>query len=165
MWSLSHSYLQAKIERVQRRATRWILRSRIGEMSYKERLIRLDLLPLVYDRELKDITFFYKCLYGQIDLNVHGFVSFVTHGRTRLSNSFNLKTPICKTSAFQASYFNRIVKLWNFICKSVPDSSFSSIDVFNNFLKQTLTSLLCTTFDVECPCTWSLVRSCACHRS
>ena len=89
-------------------------------MSYKERLFRVDLLLLVYDRELKDLTFFYKCLYVQIDLNVHGFVCFVTHGRTRLSNSFNLKTPICKTSAFQASYFNRIVKLWNFICKSVP---------------------------------------------
>lgn len=128
-WSPSHSYLQGKIERVQRRATRWILRSRIGEMSYKERRIRLDLLPLVYDRELKDMTFFYKCLYGQIDLNVHGFVSFVTHGRTRLNNSVNSKTPICKTSAFQASYFNRIVKLWNFTCKSVPQSSFSRSDI------------------------------------
>ena len=130
VWSPSHCYLQGKIVRVQRRATRWILQSRIGEMSCKERLIRLDLLPLVYDRELKDITFFYKCLYGQIDLNVHGFVSFVTHGRTRLSNSFNLKTPICKTSAFQASYFNRIVTLCNFTCKSVPESSFSSIFFF-----------------------------------
>ena len=56
MWSPSHSYLQGKIERVQRRATRWILWSRIGEMSYKERLIRLDLLPQVYDRELKAIN-------------------------------------------------------------------------------------------------------------
>ena len=55
----------------------YCMRSRIGEMSYKERLIRLNLLPLVYDRELNDITFFYKCLYGQIDLNVRDFVSFV----------------------------------------------------------------------------------------
>ena len=165
VWSPSHTYLKCKIERVHRRATRWILRSRNGEMSYKERLIRLELLPLVYDRELNDITFFYKCLYGQTDLNVHDFVSLITHGRTRLSNSFHLKTPICRTSAFQASYFNRIVKLWNFICKSMPKSSLSSIDVFKNFLKQTLISLLRTTFDVERPCTWSLVRSCACHRS
>ena len=47
LWSPSHSHLQGKIERVQRRATRWILRSRIGEMSYKERIIRLDMLLLV----------------------------------------------------------------------------------------------------------------------
>ena len=89
--SPSHRYLQGKIDGMQRRATKLILPCRIGEMSYKERLTRLDLLPLVYDRELKDITFFYKCLYGQIALNAHGFVSFVTHGHTRLSNSFNLK--------------------------------------------------------------------------
>ena len=41
-------------------------------------------------RELNYIIFFCKCLYRQIDLNVHDFVSFVTHGRTRLSNSLNL---------------------------------------------------------------------------
>ena len=46
----------AKIEHVQRRATRWILRTRIGEMSYKDILIKLNLLPLAYDRELKDLV-------------------------------------------------------------------------------------------------------------
>ena len=53
-------------------------------------------------------------------------------------------------------------KLWNL---SVPKSSLSSIHVVKTFLKQTLMSLLRTTFDVESPCTWSLARSCACHRS
>ena len=67
VWSPSHSYLQGKIEHVQRRATRWILQTRVGEMSYQERLIKLDLLPLVYDRELNDLTFFCKCLYGLTD--------------------------------------------------------------------------------------------------
>jgi len=70
---------------------------------------------LTFDCELKDLVFFYKCLNGLIDLNVSDFVSFVSHGRTRLSNSYNLKTPVCKTSTFQASYFNRISKLWNYI--------------------------------------------------
>ena len=84
--SPSQHYLKAKIERVQRRATRWILRTRVGEFSYRERLERLNLLPsLVLDRELKDLVFFYKCLNGYTDLNIHNFVSFVTHGRTRQS--------------------------------------------------------------------------------
>ena len=47
LWSPSQSHLQGKMKRVQRRATRRILRSRIGEMSYKERLIILDMLLLV----------------------------------------------------------------------------------------------------------------------
>ena len=101
VWSPSHSYLQSRIAHVQRRTTQLILRSRIGEMSYKEILIRLDMLPLVYDRELHDITFFYKCLYGHTDLNVHNFFYFVTHGCTRQSNSFNLKVPICKLPYFR----------------------------------------------------------------
>ena len=77
-------------------------------MSHKERLIRLHMLPIVYDRELNDILFFSKCLYGQTDLNVHNFVSFVTHGRTKKSNSLNLNIRFCKTSTFQASYFSSL---------------------------------------------------------
>ena len=47
-----------------RRATRWILQTRIGEMSNRNRLIALDLLSLTYDRELKDSLFFYKSLFN-----------------------------------------------------------------------------------------------------
>ena len=157
VWSPSQHYLKAKIERVQRRATRWILRTRVGELSYRERLERLNL------RELKDLVFFHNCLHGYTDLNIHNFVSFVTHGRTRQSNSFNLKYPLCITSTFQASYFNRIVRLWNTICNSAPKTIFSSLNTFQNYVKETLFDSL-KTFDVEWPCTWSSVRLCACHR-
>ena len=78
-------------------------------MSHRDRLLASKLLPLTFDRE--DLVFFYKCLNGFTDLNVSDFVCSVSHGRTRLSNSYNLKTPVCKTSTFQASYFNRIAKL------------------------------------------------------
>ena len=111
---------------VQPCAARWILQTLVGEVSYKDRLIKLDLLPLSYDRGLKDLSFFYKCLYNHIDLNVHCFVDFISHGRSRLSNSLNLKTPICRTSTFQASYFNRIIKLWNFTCSVLPSTSFDN---------------------------------------
>ena len=43
---------------MQRRASRWILRTRRDESSYKERLTLLDFLPLSLDRELKDLIFF-----------------------------------------------------------------------------------------------------------
>ena len=47
-----------QVEQVQRRASRWIPRTRRGEMPYKERLIMLDLLPLSVDRELTNLVFF-----------------------------------------------------------------------------------------------------------
>ena len=92
------------MESVQRRATAWILKSKRGEIPYKQRLTTLSLLPL------------FKALYGNIDLDVRAFVLFVNNGRIRLSQNptLTLKTPYCKSSTFQASYFNRIVKLWNY---------------------------------------------------
>ena len=77
------------LERVQRRAPRWILQPKKGGMSYNERLLSLNLLPLEYDREIKDLTFFYKAIHGLYDLDVLKFVSFVTHSRTRNCNNPN----------------------------------------------------------------------------
>ena len=157
VWSPPYSSQKAKIERIQRRATRWILKARIRDSSYKERLTALELLPLCYDREIRDLIFFYKALYGISDLNVHDYVSFVTHGRTRLSlnPTLMLKFPSCKTTTYQASYFNRIVKLWNGVCKVAPPSSFASLTVFKSFLSRhysclsTPTQLLLSVFDVD----------------
>ena len=109
VWSPAHVGLKAKIERMQRRASRWILHSKVGELSYRDRLLKLDVLPLTFDRELKDLVF-YKCLDNIVDLNVLNFVSFISHGRTRQSNSFNLKLQYCKSTTYQASYFIRIMK-------------------------------------------------------
>ena len=65
------------LESVQRRATRWILKTNVGEMPYEDRLTTLNQLPLVYDRELIDLVLVYKSIYGCIDLNIEQFVSFV----------------------------------------------------------------------------------------
>ena len=58
VWSPDKIALKTQIERVQRRATRWILKQRVGVMSYRDRLLTLKLLPLTFDRELKDLVFF-----------------------------------------------------------------------------------------------------------
>ena len=108
------------------------------------RLITLDLLPLTFDRELKDLVFLNKWLFNHTHLDVHSFTKFITHGPTKLNNFFNSKTLICKTSAFQASYFNRILKLWNYSCFVAP-SSLS----FQLFVKQTLFERLRTSFDID----------------
>jgi len=121
VWSPSHSTLTKKVERVQRRATRWIPQTKQGELSYKERLIHLDLLPLTYDREVKDLIFLYKALYGHIDIDV-SFIKSVSHGhsrRSQLSDIKYLETPFCKTATYQSSFFNRSIKLWKLICKLI----------------------------------------------
>ena len=53
VWSPKQYSLKAKIERVQRRATRWILQTRVDEMSYKERLVILIFCPLFWTGNLR----------------------------------------------------------------------------------------------------------------
>ena len=90
VWSPSHSTLKQKAERVQGRATRWILQIKQGELSYNKRLIHLDLLPLTYDREVKDLVFPYKALYGYSAIDI-SFINSVSHGRYRRSQSSDIK--------------------------------------------------------------------------
>lgn len=167
VWSPHHIYLKLKTERVQRRATRWILKERLHESSYKERLIKLNMLPLCYDREIKDLIFFYNCLYGISPIDVNNFVNFIPHNRTR--NCFNpeilLKTQSCKTSLFKASYFNRITKLWNIMCKVAPPLSLGTLSSFKNFVTNHYFNLLANVFDIDQPCTWSAFIDCSCHRT
>ena len=38
------------------------------DVSYKQLLLTLALLPLTYDRELRDLVFLYNCTFGYTDL-------------------------------------------------------------------------------------------------
>ena len=63
------------LEQVQRKATRFIVGK---ELSYYERLKKLELLPLAYRREILDLIFFYKCLNGICELDISQYVSLFT---------------------------------------------------------------------------------------
>jgi hypothetical protein len=57
----------------------------------------INLLPLSCDREIKDLTFFFKAMYGCYNLNVCDYESFVSHSRTRncVNPSLMLKEYLC----------------------------------------------------------------------
>ena len=166
VWSPANVKLRTILERVQRRATRWILRARIGEISYKQRLSTLRLLPLTHDREIRDIVFLYNCIFGSTDFNIDRFLTFVPHDRSSTQNlTLMLRPTHCGTTTFQASLFNRTVKPCNTICNLASPDKFSSLSIFKNFLRATYITLLDTTFDKHMPCTWFLSRNCPCDRS
>jgi hypothetical protein len=113
----------AIMEGVQRRATKFILQN--YELSYLERLRKLNLLPISYWLEIKDLTFFFKCKQGLYDLDISSFVTFSSNrsSRTRSSKDNLLQVNPCKTSLFGNSFFNRIVFLWNNLSPIIRNSS------------------------------------------
>ena len=165
VWSFAQKSLKVKVEQVQRRPPGWILGLKPGQMSYGERLLALDMLPLAYDREIKDLVFFYKVVYGYVDIDVSDYVNFNNHPRTRRGQSAGsyLTFPACKTSTLQASYFVRIVKLWNNLCNEAFASGFTSLACFRSFWKNLCKSLLMNVCDVDMVCSWSISRNCSCH--
>ena len=47
---------------------------KIGELSNVEQLTKLNLIPVVYDKEQEDLIFYYKCKNKMIDLEVEQYV-------------------------------------------------------------------------------------------
>jgi hypothetical protein len=54
--------------------------------------MNLNLLPLCYERQISDLIFFFKALFGNTDLDVNTFVSFSNNNRIKIPPS-PLKSP------------------------------------------------------------------------
>ena len=90
------------VEGIQRRASRFIV-GKGSDLSYRDRLIKLRLLPLNYWLEYLDLVFFYKCLNNLVDFTFEfdHYFSFV-QGRTRRAITAHcLKTNYAHTSLFR----------------------------------------------------------------
>ena len=76
VWSSYSRKSIDKLEEVQRRATKFILKTKD---SYETRLEKLNLLSLEDRRLSTDVTFFFKALKGLADIDVSHFVDFYSN--------------------------------------------------------------------------------------
>ena len=120
---------------MQRRATRSILscsRDPNIRPNYKTRLIALNLLPISYWLEFRDLCFAFRCIKGLLNVQFDKYIQ-ISSGRTRGSsenlnlNLYSIFTAIAHLY-LEISFFNRIVKLWN----SLPLQTRKS-PTFNSF--------------------------------
>ena len=107
------------IESVQRSMTNYILNSDVS-LSYQERSLQLEILPLSYRREIAYLMFLYKYLNGSIAVDFNELLKVnVSGSHAYLRSSCNacllLKDSLTRTELFKASYFNRIPQLWNIL--------------------------------------------------
>ena len=90
-------------------------------MSYRDRLIKLRLLPLNYWLEYLDLVFFYKCLNNLVDFTFKfdRYSSFVEGCTCHANTAHCLKTNYAHTSLFRDYFFNRIMIIWNGIPEDI----------------------------------------------
>ena len=72
LWSPCTCKDKLLLETVQRRATKFIL-NYPKDMSYKDRLLKLNILPLECKRNLKDLVLIFKARAGHVDLGHYDF--------------------------------------------------------------------------------------------
>ena len=77
-------------------------------MSYRERLIELQLFPLMYYLDLQDVLFLLKCIkYPPDNFDVFSYISFCK-SNTRSSSMGKLKYVYKRLSTTRHFYFNRV---------------------------------------------------------
>ena len=109
-YPLWHPYLLMDIkhlELVQRRATRYIMNDTSSD--YRNRLIHLNILPLMMEFEIADIFFLIRIKFPSDHFNINNFVEFSYH-KTRAATYCKLKHSICR---YTSDRINRIPRLWN----------------------------------------------------
>ena len=128
---------------IQRRATEFMCETM--NLSYKEQLIYLNLLPINYWLEYLDLIFYSKCKIGLILMNIDQYIQHC-NTRTHLEMSgLTLYSQHCKTSLYRDSYFNRLVHLWNALPNTIQTSD--KISSFKILLKEIYVQRLRQVFD------------------
>ena len=150
------------LENVQQRATKFILNDYTS--NYKDRLITLNLLPLMYWYKLQDILFFIKCLQSpdHNGINIFDFVQF-SSSTTRFASQHKLLVKYRRSSKACHFYFVRIAHLWNAlppINVQLPLHAIKTqlINFFRNHFITKFNSTSPCSFHFVCPC-------CNCHLS
>ena len=109
-------------------------------MAHASRLVSLNLLPISYWLECRDLLFLYKGVNGLLNFPLSNFIRFST-GRTRsAASSLNLRHFLrFHTSLFRDSYFITIVYLWNDLPLSIrqtPSIKLCKTRLYEHYLKK-----------------------------
>ena len=143
------------IERVQRRATKYILNDYTS--SYKTRLIKLKLLSLMYLFELHDILFAIKSIkIPTIRFNITNYINF-NSANTRSGANNKLIHIHHLNNLSRHSYFHRLPSLWNTMPVFDLNVSFATLKFklkkhfWEHFLNHFEDNNNCT-LHYQCPC-------------
>jgi len=136
VWSPYQASNIIKLERIQQRTTKLILKT---TDEYQQRKEKLNLLSLEQRTCLFDVLFLYKAFNGHIDIDLSNHVQFLKesdHYMLRREADCTLKTKYSRTNIFKYSYFNRIVHMWNSLPHSVRRAH--SVEIFKKSVRDIL---------------------------
>ena len=154
IWAPQSIELIVRLERIQRRATKFILKLPYSyNISYKSRLQTLNLIPICYWHEVLDLTFYFKLTHGLVNVNVSVVPEVRKYGGRTRSSTNNVNKYIikkCKTTSYQKSFLIRTSRIWNCLADEL-DLSPSTLTSFKSVIFNYYKSALAVSYDCEDP--------------
>ena len=129
VWNPHHTLLVADIEKVQKRVTKLV--KGLRKLSYRERLVHLQLPTLKFRRIRGDEIEVFKIVTGKYDAQVTPLLPLSENVRTR-GHSYKLLTKRTKYDLRKYSFSCRVVRLWNSLPEEVVTAC--SVNSFKNKL-------------------------------
>ena len=134
IWRPLTQILLDKLESIQKRAIKWILREEYLSYAsypvYVKKCKEADVLPLVNRFELNDLVFFHKVMYGIIAVELPSYLSLY-QGNSRLRRTHldllsvvSSIIPRSSSNPLAKSFFYRTHTLWNQLpldIRSIPE--------------------------------------------
>ena len=158
-----------QIERIQRKATQYILNDYVSD--YPTRLHNTKLHSLSSIKDINDLCFLYKFIHNFIDIDIRHILSFYnadTSGTRPGQQVLPLRSVRFNSELAGIFFSNRVVKMWNTLPNTIKQ-----INCRNRFLKPFEKLLynfhivsLTTTYDIVNCCTWVTICRCPrCHQA
>ena len=152
------------LERIQRRATKFILLLPYQtDVSYKERLKILGILPITYWHEYLDLVYLFKCIISNSDHNISIKDSVRETRSSNTNNGILLNVAKSRTVSYQTSFYIRSAKVWNSLPFSIRDTT-KSLASFKHALLKYYNNLKEEIYDPDDPRTFKSVCV-KCHAS
>jgi hypothetical protein len=111
--------------------TIYIVNDPANDLSYTERCMNLQLLPLSYRREMNDLLLVFKALFGSLQDVFTNEISYCNS-----SHKLSSHNQRARTETFISSFFQRIVLLYNILPPSVRNADSLSafkLKLFNHY--------------------------------
>jgi len=161
VWSPQSIKLMKSLERVQRRATKYILMLPFQtKWSYQDRLIQCNLLPISYWHEMMDLVFLYKATNGFIDIDHRILPTIRRSARVtrscHTSNATTYTTKRCRSLTDQHSFFIRASRIRNSLPTYIRDNSLSLASLKKKLFEY-YTNALLNIYNADNPKTWKSV--------
>jgi hypothetical protein len=167
VWCPQSIKLIEDIEKVQRRATKYILNLGFTtDVSYITRLHQLELLPITYWHEYLDMVLLYKLINNYTYIDESALPIIAESGITRRETNENVirfVIPFAKTVTYQSSYLIRACKMWNVLNSDLRNRDIG-LQAFKSGLKTYYKYALSNIYKYDDPRTWKSV-SVKCKRA